>query len=80
MPWLDRSPVKSIRYKGPYFKTALSIWVVAFLVLGYLGTKGVSDVRTIIAQVGTTLYFSFFVLMPWYSAMDKCKPEPERVT
>jgi ubiquinol-cytochrome c reductase cytochrome b subunit len=80
MPWLDRSPVKSIRYKGPLFKTALSIWVICFLVLGYLGTLGVSDTRTLVAQVGTTLYFAFFVLMPWYSAMDKTKPVPERVT
>jgi ubiquinol-cytochrome c reductase cytochrome b subunit len=61
-------------------KSALTIWVIAFLVLGYLGTQGVSDVRTLVAQVGTTIYFAFFVLMPWYSRMDKTKPVPERVT
>jgi ubiquinol-cytochrome c reductase cytochrome b subunit len=80
MPWLDQSPVKSIRYKGPLFKGALTIWVIAFLVLGFLGTKPVSDVRTLVAQFFTTLYFAFFFLMPWYSRMDKTKPEPERVT
>jgi ubiquinol-cytochrome c reductase cytochrome b subunit len=80
MPWLDQSPVKSIRYKGPLFKSALTVWVIAFFVLGYLGTKGVSDVRTLVAQVFTTIYFAFFFLMPWYSRIDKCKPVPERVT
>jgi ubiquinol-cytochrome c reductase cytochrome b subunit len=80
LPWIDRSPVKSIRYKGPLFKAALAIFVIVFLVLGYLGTQPVTNVSTIISQVCTALYFMFFLLMPWYSALDKCKPEPERVT
>jgi ubiquinol-cytochrome c reductase cytochrome b subunit len=80
LPWLDRSPVKSIRYKGPLFKTALTIFVIVFLVLGYYGTQTVTPAGTIISQVGTLIYFSFFLLMPWYSAMDKTKPEPDRVT
>ncbi len=80
LPWIDRSPVKSIRYKGPLFKAALAIFVIVFLVLGYLGTQPVTDVGTIISQVCTAFYFMFFLLMPWYSALDKCKPEPERVT
>jgi ubiquinol-cytochrome c reductase cytochrome b subunit len=80
LPWLDRSPVKSIRYKGTLYKTALGVFVAAFFVLGYLGTQSVSDTRTILAQVGTVLYFAFFALMPWYSRMDKTKPEPDRVT
>jgi ubiquinol-cytochrome c reductase cytochrome b subunit len=80
LPWLDRSPVKSIRYKGPLVKSAMTVWVIAFLTLGYLGTKGVSDTRTLIAQLGTIIYFAFFFLMPWYSRMDKCKPVPDRVT
>jgi ubiquinol-cytochrome c reductase cytochrome b subunit len=80
LPWLDRSPVRSIRYKGTLYKTALGIFVAAFFVLGYLGTQSVSDTRTILAQVGTVLYFAFFALMPWYSKMDKTKPEPDRVT
>ncbi len=80
LPWLDRSPVKSIRYKGPYYKTALTLFVIAFFVLGYLGTQPVSTGRTVLAQIGTAVYFLFFALMPWYSRLDKCKPEPQRVT
>jgi len=80
MPWLDRSPVRSIRYKGPITKTALTLFVIVFFVLGYLGTEAVTEGRTLAAQVGTALYFLFFFLMPWYSKLDKCLPEPERVT
>ncbi len=80
MPWLDRSPVKSIRYKGALYKTALAVFVAAFLVLGYFGTQPVTDVGTFIAQFCTVLYFAFFALMPWYSSMDKTRPEPARVT
>jgi ubiquinol-cytochrome c reductase cytochrome b subunit len=80
LPWLDRSPVRSIRYKGPITKTALALFVIVFFVLGYLGTESVTEARTLAAQVGTAVYFLFFFLMPWYSKMDKCLPEPERVT
>jgi ubiquinol-cytochrome c reductase cytochrome b subunit len=80
LPWLDQSPVKSIRYKGPLFKAALALFVVVFLVLGYLGTLSVTEGRTLVAQICTLLYFAFFLLMPWYTRMDKTRPEPERVT
>lgn len=80
LPWLDRSPVKSIRYRGWISKTALAIFVVSFLFLGYLGTLEPTPVRTFFAQVFSLLYFAFFLLMPWYSKMDKTKPVPERVT
>jgi ubiquinol-cytochrome c reductase cytochrome b subunit len=80
LPWLDRSGVKSIRYKGPIFKTALAIFVVSFVVLGYLGTQRPEPVLSILARVFTILYFAFFLLMPIYSKMDKTKPVPERVT
>ncbi|OGA51075.1 MAG: cytochrome B [Betaproteobacteria bacterium RIFCSPLOWO2_12_FULL_62_13] len=80
LPWLDRSPVKSIRYKGSLYKAALAIFVVAFVVLGYFGTQPVTTGATIMAQIFTLLYFAFFALMPWYSKMGKTKPEPERVT
>jgi len=80
LPWLDRSPVKSIRYKGTLYRSALAIFVVSFLLLGYLGTQTVSDVRTVMAQIGTVAYFAFFALMPWYSRMDRTRPVPERVT
>jgi len=80
LPWLDRSPVKSIRYKGPIFKTALVIFIISFFVLGYLGVLAPTPGRTLAAQICSVLYFAFFLLMPWYSKLDKCKPEPERVT
>ena len=80
LPWLDQSPVRSIRYKGPITKTAIALFVIAFFVLGYLGTEAVTEERTLAAQIGTAVYFLFFFLMPWYSKMDRCRPEPERVT
>jgi ubiquinol-cytochrome c reductase cytochrome b subunit len=80
LPWLDRSPVKSIRYKGALVKTALVIFVVAFLILGYFGTQPPSPVGNILSQICTILYLSFFGLMPWYSRLDKTKPVPERLT
>ncbi len=80
LPWLDRSPVKSIRYRGPLYKTALALFVIAFLLLGYLGTQPVTEENMLLAQVATAVYFAFFFLMPWYSAIDRCKPEPKRVT
>ena len=80
LPWLDRSPVKSIRYKGPYFKTALALFVISVFVLGWLGTKTPTPLYTLLAQIFTVVYFAFFILMPWYSKIDKCKPEPKRVT
>jgi len=80
LPWLDQSPVKSIRYKGALCRTALGIFVAVFLVLGYYGTQPVTTSGTLISQVCTLIYFAFFLLMPWYTRMDKAKPEPTRVT
>ena len=80
LPWLDRSPVKSIRYKGPIFKAAIAIFLVAFFILGYLGVLPPTPGRTLVAQICSVIYFAFFLAMPWYSKIDKCKPEPERVT
>ena len=80
MPWLDRSPVKSIRYRGWMFKTALTLFTIAFIVLGYLGTQPASGLKVILAQLGLVIYFLFFLLMPWYTTLDKTKPVPERVT
>ena len=86
LPWLDRSPVKSIRYRGPIFKVLLAIWVFGFFILGFLGTKppqyaffGVIPGAPI-AQILSLYYFLFFLTMPVWSKMDKCKPEPDRVT
>ncbi|MFO8024155.1 cytochrome b [Thiohalophilus sp.] len=80
LPWLDRSPVKSVRYRGPLFKIALAILVISFVVLGYLGVQPSTPVKTLLAQIFTALYFAFFLLMPWYTKIDKTKPVPERVT
>ncbi|HXG28323.1 MAG TPA: cytochrome bc complex cytochrome b subunit [Nevskiales bacterium] len=80
LPWLDKSPVKSIRYRGPYYKTALALFTISFLILGYLGTQPPGGLKTLIAQVCTFIYFAFFILMPWYTRIDPVKPEPERVT
>lgn len=80
LPWLDRSPVKSIRYKGMMFKAAIAIFVVSFVVLGYLGMLSSTPERTLAAQIFTVIYFLFFLLMPWYSKVEATKPVPERVT
>ena len=80
LPWLDRSPVKSLRYRGAIYKWALTWFVIAFLVLSYLGTQSVSPFKTLLAQIFSVIYFAYFLLMPWYTRLDKTKPEPERVT
>jgi ubiquinol-cytochrome c reductase cytochrome b subunit len=80
LPWLDRSPVKSIRYKGGLYKVLLWLFVLDFIMLGYLGVKPTTALYTAMAQIGTVYYFAFFLLMPIYSKMDKTKPVPERVT
>ncbi len=80
LPWLDRSKVKSIRYKGWISKVALGIFIVSFVVLGYLGAIASTPGRTVAAQIFTFLYFAYFLLMPFYTRMEKTKPVPERVT
>jgi len=92
LPWLDRGAVKSIRYRGMHFKVALTAFVIVFLILGYLGTEpitvwgqfgswlGNADRATVVSRICTVIYFLFFILMPWYTKVDKTKPEPERVT
>ena len=80
LPWLDRSPVKSIRYKGLYSKFFLLTFVLSFIWLGYLGTIPPAPMATAIAQVLTIVYFLYFVLMPWYTKIEKTKPVPDRVT
>ncbi|MDA8224917.1 MAG: cytochrome bc complex cytochrome b subunit [Betaproteobacteria bacterium] len=79
LPWLDRAKVKSVRYRGPIFKIALVLFVISFIALGYLGTKPPTPVHTLIARVCAVVYFGFFLLMPWYTSIDKTKPVPERI-
>jgi ubiquinol-cytochrome c reductase cytochrome b subunit len=80
LPWLDRSPVRSMRYKGSLSKIALVLFVIAFCILGYLGVVIATPGRTLLAQVLTAVYFAYFLLMPWYTSIEKTKPVPERVT
>ena len=80
VPWLDRSPVRSIRYKGPIYKLMLTIFVISFIVLAVCGLKPPSGIYPMLSKVCTVLYFAFFILMPWYTKIDRVKPVPERVT
>jgi ubiquinol-cytochrome c reductase cytochrome b subunit len=94
LPWLDRGPVKSIRYRGGLYKGWLAAFVVSFLILGYLGTVPATvwgqfadtfpfygaDKATVIARVLTAVYFLFFFMMPWYTVRDKTRPAPTRTT
>ncbi len=79
LPWLDRSPVKSIRYKGTFSRVALIVFAASFVILGYLGVQSQTDGRTRLAQICTALYFAYFIGMPFWTAREKCLPVPERV-
>jgi ubiquinol-cytochrome c reductase cytochrome b subunit len=80
LPWLDRSAVRSIRYKGMLSKIALGVFAVSFVILAWLGMQASTPAKTLLAQIFTGLYFLYFFLMPWYSKAEKTKPVPERVT
>ena len=89
LPWLDRSPVKSIRYKGPYLQDRADLvcdqlpdpGMARHAADGFPGqASGKTEMAVILARLFTAVYFAFFLLMPWYSRIDKTKPEPERVT
>ncbi len=80
LPWLDRSPVKSVRYRGGIYKKALFLFVVSFLTLGYLGTQPATEGAVLAARIFTAIYFGFFLLMPIYTRWEKVKPVPDRLT
>ena len=81
LPWLDRSRVKSYRYRGLFSWAMLLMFAVCFLWLGKIGAgPGTDPVETIIGRVLTFLYFAFFITMPVWTKLDKTKPVPERVT
>ena len=80
LPWLDMSPVKSIRYRPGWHKGVYAVFVVFFFILGYLGSQAPSEVGNYVSQVGTLFYFGFFLLMPWWSRLGEFKPVPDRVT
>ena len=80
LPWLDKSPVKSIRYRGPLFKVSVTLFAITFVMLNWLGMQPTTELRTHLAQVGTFIYYAFFLGLPWISKYDTYKKEPDRVT
>jgi len=80
LPWLDRSPVKSIRYRGIAYKAALGMFIVSFLALGYLGGEPATPVLTNFARLFSILYFAFFAVLLILPMFEKTKPVPDRVT
>jgi ubiquinol-cytochrome c reductase cytochrome b subunit len=80
LPWLDNSPVKSIRYRPQFHKYIYGVFVVTFVILGYLGIQAPSPVGEKVSQIGTLIYFGFFLAMPWWSKMGEFKQVPKRVT
>ncbi len=80
LPWLDRSPVKSIRYKGSVSRVMIILFAAAFVILGVLGVKAPTPERTMLARICTLIYFGFFIGMPFWTRMEKTKPEPARIT
>lgn len=80
LPWLDKNPVRSIRYRGWQYKLALTIFTISFVTLGYLGLMPPSPIRMMAAQICSVLYFSFFIFMPIYTSLEVKKQVPDRVT
>ncbi len=74
LPWLDRSKVKSIRYRGWLFRSFLGAFAVSFIALGYLGLMPATPTYTLAARFFGVIYFAFFLLMPWYTRIDQTKP------
>ncbi|CAM2913592.1 cytochrome b [Legionella worsleiensis] len=79
VPWLDRSGVRSMRYKGMLSRVSLGMFVLSVLLLGYLGTAPVTPVRLLLARIGTVIYFAFFIFMPFYTRLETTKPVPSRI-
>jgi len=80
LPWLDTSPVKSIRYRPDWHKLVYAVFIANFLMLGFLGTQAPSPVYNLMSQIGTVIYLAFFLLMPVWSRLGTFKPVPDRVT
>lgn len=79
LPWLDKSNVRSVRYKGMYSRISITLFAFSFLLLGYLGTTPVTPVRLFLARIAAVIYFSYFILMPVYSRFEKTRPVPTRI-
>ena len=80
LPWLDRSPVKSIRYRGTIYKVAIGVFVISFIALGWLGTQPATPILTNFARLFSLLYFGFFVSLLFIPKFEKTRPVPDRVT
>ena len=80
LPWLDRSPVRSIRYKGLFSRVAILMLAAVFIILGYLGVKAPTAARTVLTQICTVLYFSYFIGIYFWTRIESTKPEPDRIT
>ncbi len=80
LPWLDRNPIKSIRYKGMLTKVAMMLFAAVFLMLTWLGTQPTSDLYTMLARFGTAYYFIFFISLLFIHKFESAKPVPDRVT
>ena len=80
MPWLDKSPVRAMRYKGRASKCALASWVCCFFVLGYLGLVEITNIKLYIARICTVIYFAFFLLMPFYTRCELHHQVPDRIS
>jgi ubiquinol-cytochrome c reductase cytochrome b subunit len=79
LPWLDRSRVRSIRYRGWIYRASLGLFVVSFFALGWLGLQPAQGIYVALARIFSVIYFAFFLLMPYYTSIDKTRPVPERV-
>ncbi|MBF6624839.1 MAG: cytochrome bc complex cytochrome b subunit [Pseudomonas stutzeri] len=79
LPWLDRSPVKSMKYKGWMSKVALVLFCISFIILGVLGVLAPTPERTLVSRICTAIYFGYFILMPFYTKLEKTKVVPQRV-
>lgn len=80
LPWLDRSPVRSMRYKGWLSRVWLVLFCVSFLILGYLGVQAPTPIGTLVSRICACIYFGYFILMPFYTRLERTRPVPERVT
>jgi ubiquinol-cytochrome c reductase cytochrome b subunit len=80
LPWIDNSPVKSIRYRPGWHLYLYALFIVAFVILGYFGTQSPSEIGGLLSKICTLIYFGFFALMPWWSEMGEAKMVPTRVT
>lgn len=79
LPWLDKSPVRSMRYKGWFSRIMLMLFVLSVLTLGVLGMQTVTGFTQAVSRIAAAMYFLYFLAMPWYTRLEKAKDVPERI-